>query len=396
MDESNQVKIPTAKIAVVGVGGGGGNAVNRIYDKFTDVDFIAINTDLQDLQKSVVPYRLEIGLNTTKGRGAGANPELGQQAAEESRELIKIYLENADLVIITAGMGKGTGTGASPVVASIAKEMGKLVIAVVTTPFYLEGKHRIINAEIGIENLAKVADAYIVVANENLVSFSGKESIGNAFKYADSVLSQCILGISDVILNNQTFNLDFADLCTVLKGMGRAYLGIGAGKGDDRVMQAIRNAATNKLQNLKIDHATSVLLYLKAKPEVTMKEVDEAIVLVREVVDKDANIIFGIDMQGDNINGDNDVEIMIIATGFERNTKSARAAQPAEAPAQLDIFGGSAPKAEGAEVGEKPAFVHQAPPVSRVSVSEDSEEDDVPAWLKIADKSKTKDDTRKE
>ena len=164
---------PSSRIAVVGVGGGGGNALNRMIESaFEGVDFIAINTDLQDLRKSKARFRIQIGEKLTQGLGAGANPEIGQRAAEESRNIIKEYLKEANLVIITAGMGKGTGTGASPVVASIAKEMGKLVVAVVTKPFYLEGRHRIVNADIGIENLSKVADAYIVVANENLVALS--------------------------------------------------------------------------------------------------------------------------------------------------------------------------------------------------------------------------------
>ena len=268
---------PSSRIAVVGVGGGGGNALNRMIESaFEGVDFIAINTDLQDLRKSKARFRIQIGEKLTQGLGAGANPEIGQRAAEESRNIIKEYLKEANLVIITAGMGKGTGTGASPVVASIAKEMGKLVVAVVTKPFYLEGRHRIVNADIGIENLSKVADAYIVVANENLVALSNNATMSEAFEYADGVLRQCILGISDVIINTQTLNIDFADLRTVLKDMGRAYLGIGSGSGTDRVINAVKSAVNIRLQDIRINNATSVMLYVKAKHEVTVEEIDKA------------------------------------------------------------------------------------------------------------------------
>lgn len=326
METFNEFSVPTSKIVVVGVGGGGGNAVNRmVEDKFAGVDFVAINTDLQDLNKSKAPFRIQIGEKLTQGLGAGANPEVGQKAAEESRELIRACLQNANLVIITAGMGKGTGTGASPVIASIAKEMGKLVVAVVTKPFYLEGKHRIVNAEIGIENLAKVVDSYIVVSNENLIPLSNHSSMFEAFAYADGVLRQCILGISDVILNTQTLNIDFADLCTVLRGMGKAYLGIGSGSGESRVMTAVREAVGIRLQNIRIDNATSVMMYVKAKRDVTLEEIDRAAVLVREAVNKDANIIFGFDFRDDL---PHDVEIMLIATGFQKNVEKPRFGQP--------------------------------------------------------------------
>lgn len=396
MSNTSDFKMPGAKIAVVGVGGGGGNAVNRMMsDNFVGVDFMAINTDLQDLHDSKATFRIQIGDKLTQGLGAGANPEVGQKAAEESRELIKTYLKNANLVIITAGMGKGTGTGASPVVASIAKEMGKLVVAVVTKPFYLEGKHRIINAEIGIENLAKVVDSYIVVSNENLIALSNNASAEEAFAYADGVLRQCILGISDVILNTQTFNIDFADLCTVLRGMGKTYLGIGSGSGENRVMTAVREAVGIRLQDIKISNATSVLLYVKAKSDVTMNEIDKAAVLVREVVHKDANIIFGFDFRNEN-NLKHDVEIMIIATGFQKNVEKPRfgvgSGFPTDKRSQLDIFGNDklAPASPIAPMAPRPAPVkpqmpgdnNSNPPNTRIRVSEEDDDDDVPEWLK--------------
>ncbi|HIV63202.1 MAG TPA: cell division protein FtsZ [Firmicutes bacterium] len=390
MSENKDVVTPSSKIAVVGVGGGGGNAVNRMMDdRFAGVDFIAINTDLQDLHKSKAPIRIQIGEKLTQGLGAGANPDVGQKAAEESREIIKRYLQNANLVIITAGMGKGTGTGASPVVASIAKELGKLVVAVVTKPFYLEGRHRIVNAEIGIENLSRVVDSYIVVSNEKLVSLSNHASMADAFAYADGVLRQCILGISDVILNTQTLNIDFADLCTVLRNMGRAYLGIGSGSGDNRVMTAVREAVGITLQDTKISNATSVMLYVKAKRDVTLEEIDKAAVLVKEVVHKDANIIFGFDFRDDL---PHDVEIMLIATGLGQTADKNRPKQPQQpvAPEYADIIGG-APRAS--------EIIHQADPVderparmqsSRVRIDDD-DDDDVPAWLKETNRSGRRD-----
>ena len=390
MSENKDVVTPSSKIAVVGVGGGGGNAVNRMMDdRFAGVDFIAINTDLQDLHKSKAPIRIQIGEKLTQGLGAGANPDVGQKAAEESREIIKRYLQNANLVIITAGMGKGTGTGASPVVASIAKELGKLVVAVVTKPFYLEGRHRIVNAEIGIENLSRVVDSYVVVSNEKLVSLSNHASMADAFAYADGVLRQCILGISDVILNTQTLNIDFADLCTVLRNMGRAYLGIGSGSGDNRVMTAVREAVGITLQDTKISNATSVMLYVKAKRDVTLEEIDKAAVLVKEVVHKDANIIFGFDFRDDL---PHDVEIMLIATGLGQTADKNRPKQPQQpvAPEYADIIGG-APRAS--------EIIHQADPVderparmqsSRVRIDDD-DDDDVPAWLKETNRSGRRD-----
>ena len=373
---------PSARIAVVGVGGGGGNALNRMIDSaFDGVDFIAINTDLQDLRKSKAKYRIQIGEKLTQGLGAGANPEVGQRAAEESRNIIKEYLKEANLVIITAGMGKGTGTGASPVVASIAKDMGKLVVAVVTKPFYLEGRHRIVNADIGIENLSKVADAYIVVANENLVALSNNATMSEAFEYADGVLRQCILGISDVIINTQTLNIDFADLRTVLKDMGRAYLGIGSGSGTDRVINAVKSAVNIRLQDIRINNATSVMLYVKAKHEVTVEEIDKAAVLVREAVHKDANIIFGFDFRDDL---PHDVEIMLIATGFGDEHKpephhsipARETVAPVPAERSVIMSGDNVrPSAEGKSHmnGIESSIVH---------ISDTDDDDDVAPWLK--------------
>ena len=335
----------------------------------------------QEVDATVLDCHIQIGEKLTQGLGAGANPEVGQRAAEESRNMIKEYLKEANLVIITAGMGKGTGTGASPVVASIAKDLGKLVVAVVTKPFYLEGRHRIVNADIGIENLSKVADAYIVVANENLVALSNNATMSEAFEYADGVLRQCILGISDVIINTQTLNIDFADLRTVLKDMGRAYLGIGSGSGTDRVINAVKSAVNIRLQDIRINNATSVMLYVKAKHEVTVEEIDKAAVLVREAVHKDANIIFGFDFRDDL---PHDVEIMLIATGFGEDHQSERRNTPprdvilSPAPTDrsvMDSVGNT--KHDQSLSGNHSNFES-----SIVHVNENDDDDDVASWLK--------------
>ena len=377
----NEFKIPSSKIAVVGVGGGGGNALKRLVaNKFTGVDFIALNTDMQDLQdlnkSSGSIYCMQIGEKLTQGLGAGANPEVGQRAAEESREMIKAILQNANLVIITAGMGKGTGTGASPIVASIAKELGKLVVAVVTKPFYLEGKHRIVNADIGLQNLAKVVDSYIVVSNEKLVSLSNRASMSEAFEYADGVLRQCITGISDIILHTQTLNIDFADLCTVLRGMGRAYLGIGSGTGDKRVMNAVKEAVGITLQEIKINNATSVMLNVKAKRDVTLEEIDKAAVLVKEVVHKDANIIFGFDFRDDL---PHDVEIMLIATGLDQGNKvKAPETTSNQGSDYFEMLTKAPPKPEPTGIMNEPRTGMTS---SRVQM-EDDDDPDIPAWLR--------------
>lgn len=361
MIKMDNYKTQAAKIVVIGVGGGGGNAINRMVDGgFEGVDYIAVNTDMQDLHKSHAALRIQIGEKTTVGLGAGANPEVGQLAAEESRALISGYIKDANLVILTAGMGKGTGTGATPVIASIAKEMNKLVIAVVTTPFVLEGNHRLSNAEIGIANLAKVCDAYIIVKNENLVSDGEDSTMFESFAYADSVLRQCIQGISDVISNTQTLNIDFADLSTVLKNMGRTYLGMGTGSGEDRVFNAVKEAVNIKLQDQRISSATSAMVFLKAKKDVSTREVDHAMRSVREVVHPNANIIFGFDFRDDM---EHDVEVMIIATGFANDSK---------------------PKDEGIitqtriDDADKSSDIFKT---GRLSMADIEEDDEVPDWV---------------
>ena len=304
-----------ANIKVIGVGGGGCNAVLRmIAYNFKGPEFIAVNTDRQALLSNPAPKRIQIGDKLTKGLGAGANPEIGQKAAEESKQQISEALQGADLVFITSGMGGGTGTGAAPVVAQIAKDMGILTIAVVTKPFPFEGKIRAANAEKGIANLKKYVDTLVIIPNEKLLKVMPKgTSVFESFKYADEVLRQGIQGISNLIIKPGIINLDFADVKTVMKNRGYAHMGIGVGKGENKVQEAVRNAVYSPLLETQIEGATAVLLNVTGGVDMALDEVNEASELVREVVDPNCNIIFGTSI---NESMKDEVEVTIIATGF--------------------------------------------------------------------------------
>ena len=304
-----------ANIKVIGVGGGGCNAVLRmIAYNFKGPEFIAVNTDRQALLSNPASKRIQIGEKLTKGLGAGANPEVGQKAAEESKQQIAEALQGADLVFITSGMGGGTGTGAAPVVAQIAKDMGILTIAVVTKPFPFEGKIRAANAEKGIANLKKYVDTLVIIPNEKLLKVMPKgTSVFESFKYADEVLRQGIQGISNLIIKPGIINLDFADVKTVMKNRGYAHMGIGVGKGENKVQEAVRNAVYSPLLETQIEGATAVLLNVTGGVDMALDEVNEASELVREVVDPNCNIIFGTSI---NESMKDEVEVTIIATGF--------------------------------------------------------------------------------
>ncbi|MEG1751970.1 MAG: cell division protein FtsZ [Clostridia bacterium] len=306
---------PVANIKVIGVGGGGNNAVNRmIIANITSAQFVAINTDKQALLMSKADLRLQIGEKLTRGLGAGADPEIGQKAAEESKASISEMLKDSDLVFITAGMGGGTGTGAAPIVASLAKEMGILTIAVVTKPFEFEGKKRMENAEKGIENLKKFVDTLVIIPNDKLLKLVPKKTpIVEAFRHADDVLRQGIQGISDLIVTPSLINLDFADVRSIMKNKGLAHMGIGHAKGDNKTIEAVRQAVTSPLLETTIEGATGVLINVKGGLDLPLDEVYEAVDLVREVVDPSCNIIFG---SGIDEAMTDEVEITIIATGF--------------------------------------------------------------------------------
>jgi len=303
------------KIKVVGCGGGGGNAVNRMIDAdIRSAQFVAINTDLQALKMSKAQHRIQVGDKLTKGQGAGSDPEVGQKAAEESRLAIADAIKDAHLVFVTAGMGGGTGTGAAPVVAAISKEMGKLTIGVVTKPFSFEGVRRMHNAEQGIANLRKVCDTIVVIPNEKLLQAAGKFSMLEAFKYADDVLRQGIQGISDLIAIPALINLDFADVCTTMRNRGMAHMGIGRGKGERRTITAVKEAVFSPLLETTIEGSTGLILNIIGSPDMTLDEVTEASNLVREVVHPQCNIIFGADI---NPKLNDEIIVTVIATGFD-------------------------------------------------------------------------------
>lgn len=305
-----------ANIKVIGVGGGGNNAVNRMIDaNVTSAQFVAINTDKQALLLSKAEHRLQIGEKLTRGLGAGADPEVGQKAAEESKASISELLKDCDLVFITAGMGGGTGTGAAPVIAQIAKEMGILTIAVVTKPFGFEGRTRIANCERGLENLRKYVDTLVIIPNDKLLKLVPKGTpIIEAFMYADDVLRQGIQGISDLIVTPSLINLDFADVRSIMKNRGLAHMGIGHSKGENKTIEAVRQAVSSPLLETTIEGATGVIINVKGGLDLPLDEVNEAADLVKEVVDPTCNIIFG---SGIDESMNDEVEITIIATGFQ-------------------------------------------------------------------------------
>ena len=314
MMENNSYN-PICKILVVGCGGGGCNAVNRMISAgIKSASFIAANTDKQALIRSKAPVQIQLGEKLTKGLGAGADPEIGRKAAEESRNQIIEHLKGADLVFITAGMGGGTGTGSAPVVASIAREMGILTIAVVTKPFSFEGRTRLANAELGIKSLSKCVDTLVVIPNDRLLSIASKTSIVDAFRIADEVLRQGIQGISDLITTPSLINLDFADVRTVMKNRGLAHMGIGEGKGERRFENAVRQAISSPLLETSINGAKAVIINIKGGFDLTLEEASQAASMVKQVVSPEANTIFGATV--DEKYNDR-IVVTIVATGFE-------------------------------------------------------------------------------
>jgi cell division protein FtsZ len=304
-----------ARIKVIGIGGGGGNALNSMINMgaINGVDFIAVNTDAQVLLTNLAETKLQIGENLTKGLGSGGNPEIGNQAAEESREKIKEFLIDSDMVFITAGMGGGTGTGAAPVVAEISKELGALTVAIVTKPFAFEGARRMVNAEDGITKLKDKVDTLIVIPNQRLMDVvDRKMTLLEAFRVADSVLSQGVQGISDIITMPGLINVDFADVKAVMKDAGSALMGIGTGVGENRAQMAARAAISSPLLEVSIEGAKGVLFNIIGGPDMTMIEVDEAARIISEAADADA--IFGAAINDKLVD---QMKITVIATGFD-------------------------------------------------------------------------------
>jgi cell division protein FtsZ len=324
-----------AVIKVVGIGGGGVNAVNRMIEEgLKGVEFIAINTDAQALLMSDADVKLDVGRELTRGLGAGANPDVGCKAAEDHREEIEEVLKGADMVFVTAGEGGGTGTGGAPVVASVARSLGALTIGVVTRPFGFEGKRRAIQAEVGIERLRSEVDTLIVIPNDRLLSISDRHvSVLDAFKAADQVLLSGVQGITDLITTPGLINLDFADVKSVMSGAGSALMGIGSSRGDDRAVAAAEMAISSPLLEASIDGAHGVLLSIQGGSDLGLFEINEAAQLVANSAAVDANIIFGAVI--DDALGD-EVRVTVIAAGFDDQQRHSR-------PASAAVLGGSRP-----------------------------------------------------
>jgi len=309
----------SAKIKVIGVGGGGGNAVNTMISYcLRGVDFISANTDAQALGASSSPIKIQLGMEITKGLGAGSNPEIGRQSALESRDEIRPYLEGSDMIFITAGLGGGTGTGAAPIIAEIARECSVLTVAVVTKPFQFEGKKRNIQAEEGIAQLRDAVDTLIVVPNQRLLSLGGRSlSLLEAFKKADDILYQAVKGISDLILVPGLINLDFADVKNIMSDMGMAVMGTGVAGGENRAIEAAQKAISSPLlEDNTIQGAHGILLNITGGPDMSLYEVNEASSLIQAEAHEDANIIFGTVIDE---NMKDEIRITVIATGFDDN-----------------------------------------------------------------------------
>ena len=309
-----------AKIRVVGVGGGGNNAIDHmINNKVGGVDFVAVNTDLQVLKKSNADDKLQIGTKLTKGLGSGGNPEMGRKSAEESREDIKEILNGSDMVFVTAGMGGGTGTGAAPIVASVAKEIGALTVGVVTRPFAFEGRRRAQQAEYGITELKEEVDALITIPNDKLLQIvDSRTPMTDAFAIVNDVLHQGIQSITDLIGTPALINLDFNDVKSVMKDAGSALMGIGVAKGENRAVDAATAAISSPLLEASIDGAQGVILNITGCPNLSLFEVNEAAKIVEAAADKEANIIFGAAID-DSL--DDEVRVIVIATGFDNDKK---------------------------------------------------------------------------
>lgn len=343
-----------ANLKVIGVGGGGSNAVNRMVEAgIKGVDFISVNTDAQALNLSLAPTKLQIGQALTRGLGAGANPEVGEKAAEESREEIMEHLKGADMVFITAGMGGGTGTGGAPVVAQCAKEVGALTVGVVTKPFSFEGRRRMNTALSGIQNLQQHVDTLIVIPNDRLLQVVQRDtSILDAFRIADDVLRHGVQGISDLVMVPGLINLDFADVRTIMMDTGSALMGIGIGHGEERAVEAAKQAISSPLLEAGIDGARGVLMNITGGPDLGLFEVDAANEIVMQAADPDANIIWGAVINNDF---EDTVQVTVIATGFD-NTSARKGPSRKKEPL---------PPIDAPDLLEVPFFLRKQKPIEK-------------------------------
>lgn len=367
-----------AQIKVVGVGGGGNNAVNRMIEaSLKGIQFIAINTDKQALYNSKAEYKIQIGEKLTRGLGAGANPEIGSKAAEESRDDVYQALQGADMVFVTAGMGGGTGTGAAPIVAQIAKEMGILTVGVVTKPFTFEGRRRMLHADKGIEELRKRVDTLVTIPNDRLLQVVEKRtSIVDAFKIADDVLRQGVQGISDLIAIPGLVNLDFADVKTIMHERGLAHMGVGHASGENRAIDAAKQAIHSPLLETTINGAKGVLLNITGGPSLGLYEINEAAAIVQEAADMEANIIFGAVID-ESLK--DEIRITVIATGFEDHVETVPAAPVVSQPVAATP---AAPQTAAPATPEAPVQETAAEPVAEVVDHSDAAEYDIPTFLR--------------
>jgi cell division protein FtsZ len=372
-----------AKIRVIGIGGGGSNAIGSMiaHGSIQGVDFVAINTDAQALLLNKAETKIQVGENITRGLGSGGDPEMGRQAAEESEEKIRHMLEGSDMVFLTCGMGGGTGTGATPIVARIAKEVGALTVAVVTKPFMFEGTRRMVSAEEGIENLKDKVDTLIVIPNQRILDVVDRKlSLLDAFKVADSVLMQGVQGISEIITLPGLINVDFADVKTIMSNAGSSLMGIGTGIGENRAQTAARTAISSPLLEISMEGARGVLFNIVGGSDLTMTEVDEAAKIISSAADPDANIIFGATI--DEAMHDQ-IRITVVATGFDQAKQrlqqfvinQPQPQKPTPQPINISNFGHN-----------NPPQSHQTPsPVKNTSdQKEENKEDDwdIPTFLR--------------
>ncbi len=360
-----------AKIRVMGVGGAGNNALNSMIaqSNISGVDFIAVNTDAQTLLICQAATKLQIGEDLTKGLGSGGSPDIGRESAEESYEKIKEMIDGTDMLFLTCGMGGGTGTGATPVIARAAKELGILSVAVVTKPFAFEGTRRMVNAENGIDELKDKVDTLIVIPNQRILEVVDKKlSLLEAFKVADSVLTQGVQGISDLITLPGLINVDFADVKTIMANAGTALMGIGTGVGENRAQAAARSAIASPLLEISMDGARGVLFNIIGGPDLTMSEVDEAAKIISSAADSDANIIFGATI--DQTMHDQ-MKITVIATGFDQTRQTLK--EFMTPPQQKPMI----PEVKTVQQTEEPK------PVEKLPVSEEEDDTwDIPAFLR--------------
>lgn len=365
-----------AKIRVMGIGGGGGNALNSMISQSTiqGVDFIAVNTDAQSLLLNQAATKLQIGENLTKGLGSGGNPDIGREAAEESYEKIKELIDGTDMIFLTAGMGGGTGTGATSVIARAAKEVGALTVAVVTKPFAFEGTRRMVAAEDGIEELKDKVDTLIIIPNQRILDVVDKKlSLLEAFKVADSVLTQGVQGISDLITLPGLINVDFADVRTIMSNAGSALMGIGTGVGENRAQAAARAAVASPLLEISMDGARGVLFNIIGGPDLTMNEVDEAAKIVASAADPDANIIFGATI--DETMHDQ-LKITVIATGFDSTRQTLKEFMT---PTINRVMEQSQPQMQSQS---QPSISEPPMPTEEPVVEEEDDTWDIPAFLR--------------